>query len=73
MTLTELSWTRFDTGCYRTTDGRWEARSMAYHTEGLSNERSWILFDRSDEDDGYCNHFASKRAAQEAAAELASL
>ena len=58
-------------GCYRVTyRGRnFEARSMAYHTEGASNETVWILFDADAQgraEDGYCNHFATKADALDA-------
>lgn len=61
-----LKTVRFDTGCYRTTDGRFEIQSMAYNTEGASNEKAWILFDRKAQEnweDGYCGHYATKRDA----------
>ncbi len=62
--------TRFDTGCYRTTDGRFEIQSMAYWSEGESTEKAWILFDRLDWSrggDGYCGHYTTKAAALEGA------
>ncbi len=81
MNTTKLSWTRFCSGCYQATDHhgwQFEARSIEFHTEGESLERSWILF-RNDpspdgDQDGYWNHFATladaKMAAQEGIDEL---
>lgn len=57
---------RFDTGCYRTTDGAYEIRSIAYHTEGSSSEQGWHLLDLRSEGDGYCNTFPTKADAIQA-------
>jgi len=73
----KASWTRFATGCYQLTleDGTFfEARSMAYHSEGLCSEKVWILFcwesAEHTGEDGYCNHFATLADCKEAAQEI---
>ena len=72
-TTTTLKTTRFCTGCYQTTDGRWEVRSASFDSEGESRERAWLLFDRTrEEDGGYAGHYTTKSAALEWAATYAA-
>lgn len=54
------------------TTGRYEVRSIEYHTEGMKTDRGWHLFhyESDDEMDGYCNTFWTARDAKAAAQAL---
>jgi len=54
---------RISAGRYQTLDGRFELRSIAVHSDGMSTATGWHLFDlhaQAEGSDGYCNTFYSK-------------
>ena len=63
-------WKRLDAGFYESPCGRFTAETEKRRTDGATTESSWCLMQRTDDGDGYCNHFNTLKEAKAATIEI---